>query len=71
MTFAERLKMLRTEKGYSQAELGKLINVSAATVCNYEAAKIRPFVNTQIQLAKVLGVTVEELMKDERRVEKS
>lgn len=64
MNFAERLKKMRAEKGLSQAELGKLINVSAVTVCNYENGKIKPFVNTQIQLAKVLGITVEELMKE-------
>lgn len=70
MTFAERLKKLRAEKGYSQAELGKLINVSAATVCNYENGKIKPFINTQIQLASVLGISKEELMKEDAGNEK-
>ena len=64
MTFAERLKELRTNNGYSMAELGKMINVSAVTIFNYEKGKIKPFVNTQIQIAKVFNITVDELMKE-------
>lgn len=65
MTFAERLKGLRIAKGLSQEELGRLANVTSVTVCNYEGGKIKPSVNTQIQLAKVLGIKREELMKEE------
>ncbi len=68
MTFAERLKALRAEKGYTQEELAKLINVSQPTYANYERGKIKPHVNTQIQLAKVLCISVNELMSDERSV---
>ena len=68
MTFAERLKALRAEKGYTQEELAKLINVSQPTYANYERGKIKTHVNTQIQLAKILRISVNELMSDERSV---
>ncbi|MBP5430797.1 MULTISPECIES: helix-turn-helix transcriptional regulator [Ruminococcus] len=67
MTFAERLKQLRLEKGYTQEELAKLVNVSQPSYWAYENKDVIPYKNTQIQLAKVLGVTVEELMNGEER----
>lgn len=67
MTFSERLAELRKARGLTQTELAKLVNVSQPTVANYERGKITPFKNTQLQLAKVLKVSVDELMRDEER----
>ena len=64
MTFADRLKMLRAQKGCTQKEIAKLINVSQPTYANYERGKIRPHINTQIQLAKVFHISVSELMDE-------
>ena len=64
MAFADKLKALRLEKGYTQKELAKLIHVAQPTYCNYEKGKIYPHVNTQIQLANVLGVDRQELMSE-------
>ena len=65
MNFAQRLKALRLQKGLAQWEIAKLINVSQPTYWAYENDRSIPHTNTQIQLAKVLGVTVNELMKNE------
>ena len=62
MNFAQRLEALRLEKGYTQEELAKLVNISQPAYCAYERGVNLPHKNTQIQLAKVLGVTVAELM---------
>ena len=62
MTFAERLENLRLAKGYTQEELAKLVNVSQPSYWAYEKRGSIPHRNTQIQLARVLGVTVDELM---------
>ena len=37
MNFAQRLRELRTERGESQSDLGRLIKVSRQTVGNYES----------------------------------
>lgn len=68
MNFAQRLEALRHEKGYTQEELAKLVNISQPSYCAYERGVNMPHKNTQIQLAKVLQVTVDELMngKDEK-----
>lgn len=62
MNFAQRLEALRHEKGYTQEELARLVNISQPSYCAYERGVNLPHKNTQIQLAKVLGVTVAELM---------
>ena len=62
MTFAQRLTTLREQKGLTQEELAQLSNVSQPALCAYERGKNLPSKNTQIQLAKVLKVTVDELM---------
>ena len=62
MNFAQRLEALRLEKGYTQEELAKLVNIAQPTYWAYERGISTPHKNTQIQLAKVLGVTVAELM---------
>ncbi|MBP5379690.1 MAG: helix-turn-helix transcriptional regulator [Ruminococcus sp.] len=65
MAFAERLEALRLAKGYSQAELAELVNISQPSYWAYEKGISIPHKNTQIQLARVLGVSVDELMKDD------
>lgn len=65
MTFAKRLESLRLQRGYSQSEMANMVNVSQPSYWAYENGKSIPHKNTQIQLARVLGVSVEELMKDE------
>lgn len=65
MAFAENLKKLREEKGLSQAELAKLINVAQPSIANYERCKVLPTIVTGVDLARVLGTTCEELVKGE------
>ena len=65
MNFAQRLEYLRIKNGYTQKELAELINVSQPTYWAYERLGSIPHKNTQIQLAKVLGVTIEDLMNDD------
>ena len=69
MNFAQRLEALRHEKGYTQEELARLVNISQPSYCAYERGVNMPHKNTQIQLAKVLGVTVNELMNGETEEE--
>ena len=68
MKFSDKVYYLRKKKGLTQAELAKLSNVTQAAVQGYETGRVRPFRNTQIQLAKALGVKVVDLMNDERSI---
>ena len=68
MKFSDKLQYLRKRRGLTQAELAELVNVTQASIHNWEEKGIVPFKNTQIQLAKALDVTVEDLINDERSV---
>ena len=63
MTFGERLKKLRDEKGMTLAQLGERIGVSEATVQRYECGEIRnPKHERIVALANALGVKEGTLM---------
>ena len=68
MKFSDKLLYLRKKRGLTQNELAELVNVTQVSIHNWEEKGIVPFKNTQIQLARVLDVSVEDLMNDERSV---
>lgn len=62
MAFSEKVKQLREEKGLTQAELAKLIEVAQPTVAQYELGMKVPTIVIGVKLAKKLGTTCEELV---------
>lgn len=68
MKFSDKVKYLRIKRGYTQAELAELTNITQPALQAYEAGKAKPLKNTAIQLAKVLGVDVDDLMNDEKEI---
>ena len=65
----ERLKALRTEAGWSQAELAEKVGSDARQVSRYENSKVAPVLEAVIRLAETFNVTVDYLLFDnaERR----
>ena len=61
MKFNERLKLLRTELGITQKELGQRIGVGRTTISEYESGKIVPKQDGLIELAKIFNVSVDYL----------
>ena len=62
MSLAENLRNLRTAKGYSQAELAKLVGVAQPTFAQYESGIRVPNIIVGVKIAKKLDTTVEELV---------
>lgn len=62
----ERIRRLRRESGFTQGELGKILNVSAQAVSKWERSKTCPDVMTLPTLASLLGVTTDELLGCEK-----
>lgn len=56
------LRALRKAKKLTQKKLSVLADVSQGKICEYEAGKVLPRVDTAIKLAKALGCTLDELM---------
>ena len=63
-TIAKNIKKYRKEKGLSQDKLARLADVAHATIIKIESGGIQsPTIDTVQKIAKVLGVSVENLIK--------
>lgn len=72
MTFAEKLRMLRKRKGYTQQELADIIGVTSRTLINYEMGKCCPKqTELYMKLASVFDVDMEDLITDTELSSKS
>ena len=60
-----RIKALRTERAWSQADLAKRLGVSRQTVNAIERAKYDPSLPLAFKLARVFGETIEEMFEPE------
>lgn len=65
MTFGEKLRQYRTQKGLTQAELAKKAGLGLNTITNYEKGKTYPQ-NRKVYavLAEILGVNVNDLKNE-------
>ncbi|MBE5744880.1 MAG: helix-turn-helix transcriptional regulator [Clostridiales bacterium] len=60
--FCERLKELRIEKGASQQDLGKLLNVSKMAVSHWEKGHSEPSISQLITLSLFFDVSIDYLV---------
>lgn len=58
-----RIAALRRDAGWSQAELGKRLKVSASAVGMYEQGRREPSADTLIALSEIFDVTTDYLLK--------
>lgn len=65
MTLGENLKRLRTEKGLSQEEVAGQLFLSRQTVSKWENNQAEPGVENLKALAKLYGVTLDQLLGTE------
>ena len=64
MSIGEKIKELRTEKGLSQMQLSKLINVSQKAIDYWERDVNEPKASYIISLVKTFNVTFDEFFSD-------
>lgn len=67
-TLPQRIKRLRESAGLNQAQLSKMAGLTQAQVSNYEAGKQFPTLETSLRLAKVLGITVADLIGEKEPI---
>lgn len=56
-----RLKLLRTERSWSQAELAERLNVSRQTINAIERGKYDPSLPLAFKIAHLFGMQIEEV----------
>jgi len=59
----KNLKRIRTAKGISQGEIGRILGVDKGFVSNIENGKTNPTLATISKLAEAIGVSTDELLK--------
>lgn len=63
MEFGEFLAKLRKEKGYLQKEVAAYLNMTVATISNYEKGVHTPDINTLTKLADFYDVSTDYLLQ--------
>jgi transcriptional regulator with XRE-family HTH domain len=64
MALGERIRQLRKEAGWSQAELAERISADPGRVSRYEAGRITPSAEALVRLAETLNVSIDHLLVD-------
>lgn len=62
MTFADRLKQFRTDRGLTQQQVSDMLGVQKATYSGYETGRREPDVFKIKELSRIFGVTGDELL---------
>lgn len=62
MALGDNMMLLRKKKGFSQAELGKMIGTSGDVVGRYERGDISPSIEVVSKIADALEVSVDYLI---------
>jgi putative transcriptional regulator len=60
-----RLKVLRAERNWTQADLAKELDVSRQTVNAIEKEKFDPSLPLAFKAARLFGMPIEEIFQDE------
>lgn len=61
-----RVRELRTERGWTQADLAKRLDVSRNSVIAIENGKYDPSLPLAFQIADAFGMTIEQIFQRER-----
>ena len=69
LEIANRLQKLRKEKGYSQEQLAEALGISRQAVSKWERAESSPDTDNLICLAKLYGISLDELLSTDESVE--
>ena len=65
---ANRLLEYRKKSGLSQEELAEKLNISRQSVSKWERAEASPDTDNLIELAKIYGVTMDDLLNVEKPI---
>jgi|TARA_B100000686_G_C15961312_1_gene558246 putative transcriptional regulator len=60
-----RLKVLRAEKDWTQAELASALEVSRQTINAIEKGKFDPSLPLAFKIARLFGLSIENIFSDE------
>jgi transcriptional regulator with XRE-family HTH domain len=65
MALGERVKQLRKEAGWSQAELGEKVGTDSQRISRYENGRITPSLEAIVRIAEVFDISLDYLLVDD------
>lgn len=65
MSLGEKIKQLRTEKGWSQDEFAFNASIDGRQVSRYENGKVTPSVEVVIKMARAFNVSIDYLLLED------
>ena len=65
--FSRGLRRLRSDRGITQVELAKKVEVTQAAISRYEDGSALPSLDVAIKIAEALQCSVDDLLEWERR----
>jgi transcriptional regulator with XRE-family HTH domain len=71
MSFGEKIKQLRKEKGWSQDKLGEMVKMHGRHIGKYESGQVFPTAEAIIKLAKIFNVSTDFLLLDDANLNDS
>ena len=70
MEIHKRIQALRKEHSLSQEELANQLQVSRQAVSKWERGESKPEVDNIVTMAKIFGVTTDDILIDEKNIDK-
>ena len=64
MALGERIRQLRKEAGWSQAELAERVGTDSQRISRYENGRITPSLDAIVRIAEALNVSIDHLLVD-------
>jgi transcriptional regulator with XRE-family HTH domain len=65
VSFGEKLKLLRREKGWSQDELAFHAKIDGRQISRYENDRVNPSIDVAVKIAKAFDVSLDFLLLDD------
>ena len=62
-----RLKVLRAERSWSQADLAERLEISRQSINAIETGKFDPSLPLAFKIARLFGLTIEAVFEEDRR----
>ena len=68
MTFGEKLKLLRNERGLSQQELANILKTSKQVISRYELGQTTPKIGIAAKWCQILGINLNNMLNDDKNI---
>lgn len=70
MNIGEKVKEQRLKKGFTQEQLGEILNVSRSTISSWEVGRNYPDLETIVAISDLFGISLDHLLREDTSMTK-